>query len=70
MLFILEDLFYKSYLTTQYTLGNKIRATTLVNIYATKFGFIDKIFAKIIYQKLEIELQCLIKLKFIERFDD
>ena len=64
-----EDLFCKSSLTIQYTLGNKIKATTLVDICATGFGFIDEKFAKIICKKLEIQPQRLTKPKPIQGFD-
>lgn len=47
-LFIPEDLFCKSFFTIQYTLGNKIKAITLVAIYIIEFGFFDKKFAEII----------------------
>ena len=40
-------------------------ATTLANICATSYGFIDEEFAKTVCQNLEIELQRLIKLKEI-----
>ena len=51
---MLEDLFCKSSLTIQYTLGNKIKATTLINTCATGFSFIDKKFAEIVCKKLKI----------------
>ena len=51
---MLKDLFYKSFLGIQYTLGNKIKATKLDNIYAAKFDFIDEKFIKIVYKRLEI----------------
>ena len=44
-------------------------ARILANIYATRYNFIDKKFAKTIYQVLEIELQYPIKLKQIQKFD-
>ena len=40
-------------------------AITLANIYAIRYGFIDKKFAKIICQILKIKSQCLIKPKQI-----
>ena len=51
---MLEDLFCKSFLTIQYILGNKIKATILVDSCAIGFDFIDKKFAKFIYKRLEI----------------
>ena len=49
-----EDLFCESPLTIQCTLGNKIKATTLVDTFATRFGFIDEKFAEIVCEKHEI----------------
>ena len=66
---MLEDLFCKSLLTIQYTLSNKIKATTLIDIYTIRFSFINEKFAEIIYEKLEIQLQCLTKPKPIQGFD-
>ena len=60
---MLKDLFYKSPFTIQYILGNKIMATILANTYVTGYGFIDKKFAEIVCQILEIESQYLIKPK-------
>ena len=65
-----EDLFCESPLTIQYTLGNKIKATALVDICATRFGFIDEKFAEIVYEKLEIQPQRLTKSKPIQSLDD
>ena len=56
LLFMPEDLFCKSFLTIQCTLGNKIKATILINICAIEFNFIDKKFAEIVYKRLEIQL--------------
>ena len=67
---MLEGFFCKSLLTIQYTLGNKINATRLINICATGFNFIDEKFAEIIYEKLEIQSQRLTKPKPIQGFDD
>ena len=64
-----EDLFCESPLTIQCTLGNKIKATTLVDTCATRFGFIDENFAEIVCKKLEIQPQRLTKLKPIQEFD-
>ena len=64
-----KDLFCESFFTIQYTLGNKIRATTLANTYAIGYGFIDEKFAETVCQVLEIESQRLIKPKQIQRFD-
>ena len=58
-----KNLFCESSFTIQYTLGNKIRATTLADTYATGYGFIDEEFAETICQVLEIEPQRLIKPK-------
>lgn len=51
---ISKNLFYKSFFTIQYTLKNKIKAIILANICAIRSGFINKKFAKIICQILEI----------------
>ena len=64
-----KDLFCESFFTVQCTLGNKINATTLVDTYATRYGFIDEKFAEIVYQTLEIEPQRLTKPKPIQGFD-
>ena len=64
-----EDLFCESSLTIQCTLGNKIKATTLVDTCATGFGFIDEKFAEIVCKKLEIQPQRLTKPKPIQGFD-
>ena len=69
LLFMLEDLFYKSFLTIQCILSNKIKTTTLVDTCPTGFGFINKKFAEIVYTRLEIQLPCLTKLKPIQAFD-
>lgn len=53
--FILEDLFYKSILTIQYTLRMKINIFTIINTYAIEYDFVNEKFAKILYQILEIE---------------
>ena len=66
---MLKDLFCESSLIIEYTLGNKIKAAILINIYAIRFGFIDEKFAKIVCKKHEILLQCLIRSKPIYRFD-
>ena len=58
-----KDFFHESLFTIQYTLRNKIKAITLVNTFATRYGFIDEKFAETICQILKIELQCLIKSK-------
>ena len=44
-------------------------ATTLADICATGYGFIDEEFAETVCQVLEIEPQCLIKPKQIQEFD-
>ena len=64
-----KDLFYESPFIIQCTLGKRIMATILANTCATRYGFIDKKFAKIVCQVLEIEPQRLIKPKQIQRFD-
>lgn len=64
-----ENLFYESFLIIQYILGNKIKAITLVDIYATGFGFINKKFVEMVYKRLEIQPKYLTKPKFIQRFD-
>ena len=38
-------------------------AIILANTCVTRYSFIDKKFVKTVYQIVEIELQCLIKLK-------
>ena len=50
-----KDLFCKSLFTIQCTLGNKIKVTTLVDICATGYGFIDEEFAETVCQVLEIK---------------
>lgn len=60
---MLKDLFCKSFFTIQYILGNKINVIILVNTCAIKYSFINEKFTRIVYQTLEIEPQCLIKLK-------
>ena len=62
---MLEDLFCKSSFTIQCILGNKIKAITLVDTGAIRFGFIDEKFAEIVCKKLEIQPQCLTKTKSI-----
>lgn len=57
--------FYKTFFTIKCILENKIIATTFANICVIEYGFINNKFAKIVCQVLEIELQCLIKLKQI-----
>ena len=66
---MLEDLFCKSPLTIQFTLGNKIKAIILVNTCATKFSFINEKFTEIVYKRLEIQPQRLTKPKPIKKFD-
>ena len=51
-----EDLFSKSFLTVQCILGNKANVITMVDTCTNGYDFIDKKFAKIICQTLEIEL--------------
>ena len=53
---MLKDLFYESFLTIQYILGNNIKSIIIFDIYATRFGFINEKFIKIICKKLEIQL--------------
>ncbi len=65
-----KDLFCESSFTIQCTLGNKIKAITLANTCATGYSFIDEEFAETVCQVLEIKLQCLIKPKQIQGFDD
>lgn len=45
-------------------------AITLANSYATRYSFIIKKFANIVYQIFKIKLQCLIKFKQIQKFDN
>ena len=68
--FMPKNLFYKSFLTIQCILGNKIKATILIDTCATRFGFINEKFAEIVYKKLEIQPQRLTKPKPIQRFDN
>lgn len=56
-----KNFFCKSFFTIQCMLGNKIMAITLANTYTTRYSFIDKKFAKTVWQVLEIKLQRLIK---------
>ena len=65
-----EELFCESPPTIQCILGNKIKATTLVDTCATRFGFINEKFAEIVCERLEIQPQCLTKPKSIQGFDD
>lgn len=46
--FMPNDLFCEGSITIQYILGNKIKVTILISIYATGFGFINKKFMGII----------------------
>lgn len=62
-LFMLEDLFHDSFLIIQYILSNKIKVTTLVTTFATRFGFIDEEFVEIVYKRFEIQSQCMTKSK-------
>ena len=66
---MLKDLFCKSPFTIQYTIENTIKATILADICATGYGFINEKFARTVCQVLEIEPQCLIKPKQIQKFD-
>lgn len=50
-------------------LDNKIYVKTLIDMCATRSGFIDKKFAKIVCKKLEIQPQRLTKPKLIQGFD-
>ena len=52
---MLKDLFCKGFFTIQYTLENKIMATILANICATRYDFIDKEFAETVCQVFEID---------------
>lgn len=67
--FISKNLSCDSFFTIQYKISNKIKISTLINTYITRFGFIDKKFAEIVYQKLEIKSQCFTKQKLIQGFD-
>ena len=58
-----KNLFCKSFFTIQYLLGSKLKATIIVNICATEFDFINEKFAGIVYKRLKIQPQRLIKLK-------
>ena len=58
-----KDLFCESFFTIQCTPGNKIKATTLADIYATGYGFINEEFVETVCQVLEIKPQRLIKPK-------
>lgn len=66
---MLKNLFYESFFIIQYTPENKIKATTLVNTCATRYGFINEEFIETICQVLKIEPQYLIKPKQLQRFD-
>lgn len=50
-----KNLFGKGFFTIKYTLGNKIKVIILVDIYAIDYDFINKKFAKIICQTLDIK---------------
>ena len=54
LLFMLENLFYKSFLTIECILCNKIKATILVDTCITRFCFINEKFVEIVYEKIEI----------------
>ena len=56
-----KDLFYESLLIIECTLWNRTIATTLADICATGYGFIDEKFAETVCQILEIKPQHLIK---------
>ena len=58
-----ENLFCESFFIIWYTVGNKIKAITLVDICAIGFGSIDEKLAKTFYHILEIQPQCLTKPK-------
>ena len=62
---MLKDLFCESFFTVQCTLRNEIKATTLANTCATRYGFINEKFVETVCQILEIKLQYRIKLKQI-----
>ena len=64
-----KNLFCKSFLNIQCTLGNKIKVTTLIDTCAIGFGFINEKFVEIICKRLEIQPQRLIKPKPIQEFD-
>lgn len=49
-----KDLFYESPFIIQYTIGNKIMATILADIYAIRYGFIDEKFVETICKVLKI----------------
>lgn len=51
-LFMLKNLFFKSFFTIQYILINKIMAIILVDTYATEYSFINKKFMETVYQIL------------------
>lgn len=55
LLFLPEDLFCKNLFIILCILDNNINATTLIDIGAIGFDFIDEKFARIIYKKLEIQ---------------
>ena len=60
-----KDFFYKSLFTIYCILGNIIMNITSVDILTTEHSFIYEKFVKKISLVLEIESQCLIKLKQI-----
>ncbi len=66
---MLKDLFYESSFIIQCILKNKIMDILLADTCTTGYGFIDEEFEKTVCQVLEIELQCLIKPKQIQKFD-
>lgn len=68
-LFILKDLFYKSFHIIWYIVDYKIKAIILVDTCTIGFGFINKKFMRIVYKRLGIQTQRLIKLKPIQEFD-
>ena len=64
-----KNLFCESSFTIQCILRNKVKATTLADTCATRYGFINEEFLETVCQILEIEPQCLIKHKQKQRFD-
>ncbi len=66
---MLKDLFCERPFIIQCTLGNKIKAKTLADTCATRYGFINEEFAETVCQVLKIEAQRLIKPKQIQGFD-
>lgn len=66
--FISKSLFYNSCFIVQFRIRNNTNAMTLIDINEIEYDFNEEIFVVILYQTLEIESQCFLKPKRIQRF--